>query len=125
MFQLHRTGTTRLTMCIGRVAIKVARSRIGVRCNRFEAELWRRTTETRRAILCPVLSRLPFDTAIVMRRAVPLTRAEAADLREKDAFPDWHYDPSTGEREPFEYKESDWGWLDGRLVAIDYSAPAL
>ncbi len=24
-----------------------------------------------------------------------------------------------GPREPFEYKESDWGYLDGRLVSLD------
>jgi hypothetical protein len=24
---------------------------------------------------------------------------------------------------PFEPKASDWGWLDGRLVALDYSLP--
>jgi hypothetical protein len=27
-----------------------------------------------------------------------------------------------GPSEPFEYKESDWGYLDGRLVALDYPA---
>jgi hypothetical protein len=26
--------------------------------------------------------------------------------------------------EPFEYKASDWGWFDGRLVALDFSTPA-
>jgi hypothetical protein len=25
---------------------------------------------------------------------------------------------------PFEYKASDWGWVEGRLVALDYSTPA-
>jgi hypothetical protein len=26
--------------------------------------------------------------------------------------------------EPFEYKASDWGWIEGRLVALDYSTPS-
>jgi hypothetical protein len=25
---------------------------------------------------------------------------------------------------PFEPKASDWGWLEGRIVALDYSTPA-
>jgi hypothetical protein len=40
-------------------------------------------------------------------------------------FPDWDYVPPD-ETCPFEYKASDWGYLpDGRLVALDCSAPAL
>jgi hypothetical protein len=41
-----------------------------------------------------------------------------------DGFPDWDYVPPD-DTSPFEYKASDWGWLQGRLVALDYSAPAL
>ena len=29
-------------------------------------------------------------------------------------------------RHPFEFhKPDDWGWLDRKLVAVDYSAPAI
>lgn len=45
----------------------------------------------------------------------------ALDLR---ASPGWDYVPG-GPSEPFEYKASDWGYLDGRSVALDYAAPAL
>ena len=45
-------------------------------------------------------------------------------LMAANGFPDWDYVPPD-ETEPFEYKTSDWGWLDGHLVALDYSAPAL
>ena len=45
-------------------------------------------------------------------------------LIETDGFPDWDYVPPD-EASPFEYKASDWGWLGGRLVALDYSAPGL
>jgi hypothetical protein len=37
-------------------------------------------------------------------------------------FPDWDYKPGDDEH-PFEWKRSDWGWLNGRLVALDYSTP--
>jgi hypothetical protein len=35
-----------------------------------------------------------------------------------DGFRDWDYVPPD-ETCPFEYKPSDWGWLNGRLVALD------
>jgi hypothetical protein len=41
-----------------------------------------------------------------------------------DSFPDWDY-VRPDETKPFEYKVSDWGLVDGRIVALDYSAPAL
>jgi hypothetical protein len=39
----------------------------------------------------------------------------------------WDYPrgPDDQDECPFEPKASDWGWLDGRPVAIDYSAPML
>jgi hypothetical protein len=72
-----------------------------------------------------MLLRLPLSIALVMERAVPLSETECHDLIDGDAFPDWDYVPPD-ETCPFEYKASDWGHLrDGRLVALDYSAPAL
>jgi hypothetical protein len=53
-----------------------------------------------------------------------LTEEEKLRLMDTDAFPDWDYVPPNDEGHPFEFKASDWGWLDGRLVALDYSAPA-
>ena len=50
---------------------------------------------------------------------------ERDHLIDTDGFPDWDYLPWEGEAEPFEYKASDWGWLDGHLLSLDYSAPAL
>jgi hypothetical protein len=50
---------------------------------------------------------------------------EVERLKAEGGFPDWDYVPSD-EGHPFEHKPSDWGRLpDGRLVALDYSAPAL
>jgi hypothetical protein len=117
-------GTTRVTLCVGRYAIKIAKSRRGRFCNKFESALWARTTEARRKMLCPIVATMPFGIAVVMPRALPLIESESIDLIEVDGFPDWDYVPPD-ETEPFEYKASDCGWLSGRLVALDYSAPAL
>jgi hypothetical protein len=69
--------------------LKVARNATGRRCNRFEADLWARTTPARRDMLCPVLARLPFGLAICMPRAQPLSEDEAEHLRNARGFPDW------------------------------------
>ena len=125
IFAIHSRGSVRLTICIGPWALKIARNATGRRCNRFEADLWGRTTDARRNMLCPVLACFPLSIAVCMPRATPLSEDEAHHLRETDGFPDWDYVPPD-EGELFEYKASDWGWLsDGRLVALDYSAPAL
>lgn len=117
-------GTTRVTLCVGRYAIKMAKSARGLACNRYERALWKRTTIARRAMLCPILASLPLGLAVVMPKAQPLTECEKKLLIETDGFPDWDYKPPD-ESAPFEYKASDWGRLNGRLVALDYSAPAL
>lgn len=73
-YAIDRRGTVRLTICIGPWAWKIARNATDRRCNRFEADLWARTTARRRAMLCPVLARLPFDLAVVMPRLLGLAR---------------------------------------------------
>ena len=86
--------------------------------------MYERVSARRRAMLCPVLWCSPAGTLLAMRSARPLTEQEHNHLMETDSFPDWDYVPPD-ETEPFEYKRSDWGWLDGRVVALDYSAPVL
>ena len=113
-----------MTLCVGRYAIKIAKSARGRACNRYESDLWKRTTEARRKMLCPIQVMLPFGLAVVMPTARPLTEDEKTYLIDTDGFPDWDYVPPD-ETAPFEYKASDWGRLNGRLVALDYSAPAL
>lgn len=122
--KLRTDGTTRLVVVLGGYALKFARGRTGRLCNLFEARTWNETTAERRLILCPVLACDPLGVVLVMPAATPLSEEEAEARREADTFPDWDYwpgDPS----EPFEYKASDWGMLNGRLVALDYSAPAI
>jgi len=76
-------------------------------------------------MLCPVLWCERHGKFLIMRAARPLTEAECEHLKDTDGFPDWDYMPSERESEPFEHKPLDWGYLDSRLVALDYSAPAL
>jgi hypothetical protein len=116
----HTAGTTRLTLCVGRYAFKFARSRRGREANQRERLEWGRATPERRLMLCPLIWATPFGLINVMRRATPLTRKQQLELLEHHAFPDWDYMPP-GPKEPFEYKESDWGYLNGKLVALDYA----
>jgi hypothetical protein len=85
-FDVDRRGTRRLTVCMGAWAVKLARNSNGCRCNRFEADLWARTTPARRNMLCPVLMRFPFGLAIITQRAQPLSEDEAERLRKHTRF---------------------------------------
>ena len=119
-----RKGTTRVVLACGVVALKFAIGTRGRRCNRFEVEMFARVNERRRAMLCTALWCNSAGSLLVARAARPLTQSECDYLMATDGFPDWDYMPPD-ETEPFEYKASDWGWLNGRLVALDYAAPAL
>lgn len=122
--RLNTTGTTRFVVIIGRHAVKIARGVTGRRCNLYEAKTWATESQERKSILCPVVFCSWTGDALIMPSATPLTEAQKEAFIESDAFPDWDYIPG-GSRSPFEYKASDWGFLDGKLVALDYSAPAL
>ena len=126
-FPLHlsRKGTTQLVLVVGALAVKFARGERGRRCNRFEADTYKRVNAPRRTMLCPVLWCTPCGRVLLMRAASPITEAEAAELRATRSFPDWDYIGSNDEECPFEPKASDWGRLNGRLVALDYSTPEL
>lgn len=67
--------------------------------------------------LCPVLFSLPGGWLVVMRRAKVLTDNEFLDISENDMQefinqPDYIV--------PAELKSDSFGWLDGKLVAVDY-----
>ncbi|GEP06865.1 hypothetical protein [Methylobacterium oxalidis] len=118
------TGSTRVVVVAGDFAFKIARSAEHRACNLFEERIWSEATPERKEMLCPVVQSLFDGWVLVMRAARPLSDEEAATHLAADTYPDWDYVPG-GEDEPFEYKASDWGMLDGRLVALDYSAPAI
>ena len=121
-----RRGATRMAFLLGDVALKFARSPVGARCNLFEADLYLRVDNRRRAMLCPVMACSGNGAVLVQERATQLTLVSRNMLREKNGFPDWDYRGLHDIACPFEWKASDWGYLQsGNLVAIDYSAPAL
>src|SRR3979490_965638 len=107
---------------IGRFAFKFARGKRGRASNLYEATLYRTVNATRRALLCPVLWVSRKGAVQIMRAAVPL--AEMMSFEEYGGVvAAWDYMPG-GEGCPFEPKACDWGWFEGRRVALDYSTPA-
>jgi hypothetical protein len=117
-------GTTRRVFCFGALAIKVARSPLGITANRSEFGVWRRATEKRRTMLCPSYALLFGGVIVVAARAAPLSRDEFDSAWEAGRVPDWDYRPPNDEGAPFECKGPDWGWYRGNLVAIDYANTA-
>ena len=108
---------------VGPLAFKFARNEQGRASNIYEANLYRSANETRRALLCPALWVSSEGTVLIMRAAQPLGR-DLAFFEYSALCEAWNY--MSGEHTcPFEPKESDWGLFKGRLVAVDYSTPAL
>jgi hypothetical protein len=73
--------------------------------------------------LCPVVFSLPGGFVTVMRRANPLTEEEWLEIttgEDKD-----HIEDLIRKEEyevPIEEKIDSFGWLDGKLVAVDYGS---
>jgi hypothetical protein len=107
---------------IGWLAFKFARNARGRASNLYEAKLYRSVDETRRALLCPVVWASPRGALLVMRAAEPLTEMMTEE-EYWEAFETWDYAPGEDSC-PFEPKACDWGWFEGRKVALDYSTPA-
>jgi hypothetical protein len=125
-FRFRRDGRTRLVFVVGPVALKFARGPRGRRSNLFEADLYTRVSERRRAMLCPILWSAPYGILLVSRAACPISEEETNNLKKTNGFPEWDWEPDSPDNNgPFEHKASDWGRLDGRLVSLDYAAPVL
>lgn len=107
-------------MTVGAIALKFGRGLRGWRCNKIERSLWINSSDERRAMLCPVIGSLLFGWVIIQRRAMPISEEHARHLRETHGFPQWNYRPGEAHGDPTESKASDWGCLDGKLVAVDY-----
>ncbi|MEO6839814.1 MAG: hypothetical protein ABI192_03520 [Bradyrhizobium sp.] len=123
MIKVSKAGTMRSpVIVIGRFAFKFARNNRGRASNLYEAKLYRNANPIRRALLCPVLWVSRYGAMQIMRAAVPLTEMMALD-EYMEAFEVWDYMPGEDSC-PFEPKASDWGWFEGRRVALDYSTPA-
>jgi hypothetical protein len=108
--RLVLTGRNRFVVLAGRWAVKVPSLRswrdflFGLLNNLNEGE-W--ATDPTMAH-CPVVWRSPGGFILVQRRARILTDQEFVDLH--PALPPARAEP----------KADSWGWLDGRLVAVDY-----
>jgi hypothetical protein len=129
--QWNRTGVTREVFLIGAYAIKIPSLRSwrmflhGLLCN-MQERLWSGAGPE----FCPVTFALPGGWLLVMRRARELTDEEWA------AFDPQGYEHAlAGARGvtpwldqladyivPAEIKQDSFGWLNGRIVAIDYGS---
>lgn len=109
-------GCTRTVLLFGAWAIKVPATvewrlfLLGLLANMQET-LWSKTGWPE---LCPVLWSVPGGFLVVMRRARVLTDEEFMSLDLKTWINCGDYTV------PAEIKSNSFGYLDGRLVAIDY-----
>lgn len=115
--KLNRTGCTRIVLLVGTWAIKLPNFTsgwklflTGLLANMQERNFGR----TRWPEFCPLLFSLPGGWLIVMRRVREMTQAEflAFDSETWAVQPDYHV--------PCEHKANNFGWLDGRIVCLDY-----
>jgi hypothetical protein len=123
MISISKAGSMRSpVIVVGRFAFKFARNARGRASNLYEANLYRSVNATRRALLCPVVWVSGRGFVLIMRAAKPLTEMMSMDeyLAVDEA---WDYVPGE-DSSPFEPKACDWGWFEGRMVALDYSTPA-
>jgi hypothetical protein len=136
MIQRKTAGITRTVYLVGDIAIKVANGRYtwqhwlkGLIANLKERE--RHTYNLPQ--LCPVLWSDPWGVVVVQRRAATLTDEQHARLFGAEA-PEpgggWYYmeffdtpefKEKFGNWIPTENKPDSFGYLDGRLVAVDYA----
>lgn len=115
-YQLIRAGSTRIVFLIGGYAIKFPDPTCEWRLflQGLLANMQERVFGTTKwGKLCPVVFSLPGGWLVVMRRAAPLSAADFAGMDES-----WLEEPDY--RIPAEFKQNSFGWLDGRIVAIDY-----
>ena len=71
-------------------------------------------------MLCPVIGYLPLGLLVIQARAAPMSEEDARQRRETMGFPSWNYMPGEAHGDPTEGKATDWGYIDGRAVAVDY-----
>lgn len=117
--QIDRTGCTRIVCLLWRWAVKLPNFTDGWRmflkgllANMQEAQFSR----TKWPKLCPVVWSIPGGWIVIMRRAKVLTDDEFLQC-----VPDgWIEEPDY--IIPAELKSNSFGWLNGKIVAIDYGS---
>jgi len=119
MVSISLKGTTRRpVIIIGPWTLKMARGSLGRRCNQREAKLFRTSAPHRQQLLCPVLWVSRKGLLLIMATAQPMEQLDRDTYYE--LWCQWDYEPGE-DGHPFEPKAADWGWYDGRPVAVDYS----
>lgn len=118
---------TRVTLGISRTVFLVGGYAIKVPCGRYGWAKWlrgllanlqeRQWSRFGYPELCPVLFADPLGLVVIMPRAEILTRQ--LDPREYMEFFGEIY-PKRGYRIPSENKPDSFGYVNGRLVAVDY-----
>ena len=109
-------GATRIVLLVGGYAVKVPLPQTwrtflnGLLANMQEREFSR----TGWPELCPVVGSLPGGWLVVMRRTEPLT------CYEYNVFDTREFIERSDGVIPVEEKQDSFGWLDGRIVAVDY-----
>jgi hypothetical protein len=118
------SGVTRAVVICGPFALKFPKGARGLRSNRYEAGIWNRNKDhpSRGQRLCPVLWCAPLGLLLIMQTAEPLP--SQIDMSEVLCEDWWDYIPG-GDEWPCEPKRTDWGLINGRVVAVDYAAPAV
>ena len=113
---LDTSGATRWVLLAGRWAAKVPRPTsyrsllLGLLANMQEARFSAFGDDR----VCPVVFALPRGLLVIMPRCAVLTRNLTAAERERFFGAEYIV--------PAEDKASSFGWLNGRLVAIDYGS---
>jgi hypothetical protein len=122
-----KTGATRRVFLIGKYAFKIpfawpgsgnafrgirSRLRDGIFANRCEVVYsGMEFSDNRVSFVCnPVVFSLPCGLLVVQRRAIPIDYETFDTLEEACAW------------SPVEYKPDSFGFVDGKLVAVDYGA---
>lgn len=124
---MRLTGASRVVHLCGRWAIKrphlwpPRKLLLGIRANRAERRAWfSRRRSWWRNLLCDMVASDPVGLLVIMRRARMMTADEVARWRAQLAD---LYQPGQPDA-PFEEKEDEGGWLDGRPVAVAYARDA-
>lgn len=115
-------GVSRYVLLVGRWAVKIPRVNYGWRlflqgllCNMQE----RAFSFMGSPRLCPVVFAAPGGWLVVMRRVRVMTEVE---FMEFDIQEWWDEVVESGFWPPVEKKSDSFGWLDGKVVAIDYGS---
>lgn len=113
---INRRGASRTVFLVGRWAIKVPTPRVAWRHfllgwlgNLNELGWWRGGRDPR---LCPVVASFVGGLVIVMQRATPICSRRGC--------PDDAHDLPRWNDLPCERKLDSFGYVDGRIVAVDY-----